>query len=281
MLPMYTDPWVEVSVLSVLKTLRFKNVYCSVQWFGLLLSLINNVVSLYNLTLINQFLKPLCWGFLYLSILRRCYNKLRTHFDLNLFLDFFLLTCWDIFDEKVRTSGPQTWVEVSVVAPLPRCCLGSLHATPSTHVLPSQRASVSIIGREPWQGTLLSQRGKEAKHGLVRNVREQPCSFVHSPAGLPAFHSTIQTSESLDKGRLCPPICWLHPALLLPLPPILPFSPSCCASSASLFSLTGTCPRIAQQVPSENRAGDVGRVTLSLFYHLSFFDRISVVPESN
>lgn len=38
-----------------------------------------------------------------------------------------------------------------------------------------------------------------------RNAREQPCSFVHSPAGLPAFQSTIQTSECLDKGRLCPP----------------------------------------------------------------------------
>lgn len=58
---------------------------------------------------------------------------------------------------------------------------------------------------------------------MVRNVREQPCSFVHSAAGLPAFRSTIQTSESLDKGRLCPPICWLHPALplLLPLLPHL------------------------------------------------------------
>lgn len=105
----------------------------------------------------------------------------------------------------------------------------------------------------------------------MRNVREQPRSFVHSPAALPAFHSTIQTSESPDKGRLCPPIWWLHPALLLPLPPILLFSPSCCASSASFFSLTATCPRIAQQVPSENRAGDVGRVKLSLFYHPSFF----------
>lgn len=80
---------------------------------------------------------------------------------------------------------------------------------------------------------------------------------------LPAFQSTIQTSESLDKGRLCPPICWLHPALLLP--PILPFSPSCCTSSASLFSFAGPCPRIAQQVLAENRAGDVGRVKLSFF----------------
>lgn len=96
---------------------------------------------------------------------------------------------------------------------------------------------------------------------MVGNVREQSCSFVHSPASLPAFQSTIQTSESLDKGRLCPPICRLHPALLLP--PILPFSPSCCTSSASRFSLAGPYPRIAQQVSSENRAGDVGRVKLS------------------
>lgn len=102
----------------------------------------------------------------------------------------------------------------------------------------------------------------------LRNVREQPRSFAHSPASLPAFQSTIQTPESLDKGRLCPPICWLHPALLLS--PILPFSPSCCASSASLFSLVGSCPRIAQQVPSENRAGDVGRVNLSLSLSLCF-----------
>lgn len=164
--------------------------------------------------------------------------------------------------EWASKLGRSEWV-----APLPRCLVG-LHAAPSTHVLPTQSTSVSIIGRKPRQGRLLSQRGKEAKRGLVRNVREQPCSFVHSPAGLPAFHSTIQTSERLDKGHLCPSICWLHPALLLvlPLPPILPFSPSCCASSASLFSLTGTCPRIAQQVLSENRAGDVGRVKLSLFY---------------
>lgn len=111
--------------------------------------------------------------------------------------------------------------------PLPRCCVSSLHPAPSTHVLPSQSASVSIIGRKPWQGKLLSQREKEAKHGLVRNVREQPCSFVHSPASLPAFQSTIQTSESLDKGRLCPPICRLHPAFSCPpsYPSLHPVAP--------------------------------------------------------
>lgn len=76
---------------------------------------------------------------------------------------------------------------------------------PSTHALPSQSASVSVIGRKLWQGRLLSQREKGAKHGLVRNVREQPRSFVRSPASLPASQSTIQTSECLDKGRLCPP----------------------------------------------------------------------------
>ncbi|KAM7388183.1 hypothetical protein PAMP_024377 [Pampus punctatissimus] len=39
----------------------------------------------------------------------------------------------------------------------------------------------------------------------MRNVREQPCSLVHSLAGLPAFQSNIQTSQCLDKRRLCPP----------------------------------------------------------------------------
>lgn len=48
----------------------------------------------------------------------------------------------------------------------------------------------------------------------MRNVREQPCPFVHLPAGLPAFHSTIQTSECLDKGRLCPSSAGLLPAPL-------------------------------------------------------------------
>lgn len=49
---------------------------------------------------------------------------------------------------------------------------------------------------------------------LVWNVGEQPRSFVHSPASLPAFQWAIQTSESLDKGRLCPPpppICGATP----------------------------------------------------------------------
>lgn len=134
-----------------------------------------------------------------------------------------------------------------------------------------------------WQETLTGKatqpaEEKEAKRGLVGNVREQSCSFVHSPACLPAFQSTIQTPESLDKGRLCPPICRLHPALLLP--PILPFSPSCCTSSASRFSLAGPYPRIAQQVSSENRAGDVGRVklSLSLFFLLCISLSLSVLP---
>lgn len=123
---------------------------------------------------------------------------------------------------------------------------------------------------------------------MVRNVREQPCSFVHSPAGLPASQSTIQTSESLDKGCLCPPSSRLHPVLFLP--PILPFSPSCWTSSASLFSLADPHPRIAQQVSSENRAGAVGRVKLSprsSFYSVSpspcvfpsHLQKLSFVPE--
>lgn len=129
------------------------------------------------------------------------------------------------FDQTAERVGDRAGWTWAWAAPLPRCLLG-FRAAPSTHVLPSQSASVSSIGRKPGQGTLLSQRGKEAKHGLVRNVREQPCSFVHSAAGLPAFHSTIQTSESLDKGRLCPPICWLHPALPLLLPLLPPSYPS-------------------------------------------------------
>lgn len=100
----------------------------------------------------------------------------------------------------------QTWPGLSVYPTPPQMLFGEFAPpVPSTHVLPPQSAFVSIIGRKPWQGRPLSQREKEAKHGLVRNVREQPCSFVHSPAGLPAFQSTIQTSECLDKGRLCPP----------------------------------------------------------------------------
>lgn len=141
--------------------------------------------------------------------------------------------CWDILT-KPPNERTKAWAEVSVGRPLPRCLLG-FHAAPSSHGLPPQSASVSIIGREPWQGTLLSQRGKEAKHGLVRNVREQPCSLVHLPASLPAFHSTIQTSERLDKGRLCPPICWLHPALPCPCP--------CPPSYPSLHPVVPPLPR--------------------------------------
>lgn len=101
---------------------------------------------------------------------------------------------------------------------------------------------------------------KEAKHGWVRNVREQPCSVVHSPANLPAFQSPIQTSESLDKSCLCPPSAgYTLPSLpappsLLSLLSILRLPP---------FSSADPHPRIAQQVPSENRVGDVGRVKLS------------------
>lgn len=104
-----------------------------------------------------------------------------------------------------------------------------------------------------WQEALTASLDRKRRLNMVleRNVGEQPRSFVHSPASSPALQWAIQTSESLDKGRLCPPICQLHPALLLP--PILPFSPSCCTSSASLFSLAGPRPRIAQQVLSENR----------------------------
>lgn len=132
--------------------------------------------------------------------------------------------------------------------------------------------------QEALTGRATQPAGKRRLNMVVaRNVREQPRSFVHSPAGSPAFQSAIQTSESLDKGRLCPPICRLLPALLLP--PILPFSPSCCTSSASLFSLAGPRPRIAQQVLSENRAGDVGRVKLPLFAHIYLSLFVSPLPD--
>lgn len=111
-------------------------------------------------------------------------------------------------------------------------------------------------------------------------------SRVHLYVHQPAFQPTILTSESLDKGRLCPPHLLATPC---PAPaPILPSTPSCCTSSPSLFSLAGPCPRIAQQVPSENRAGDVGRVMLSLslfstvYLSLSSLLQIqSFVSESN
>lgn len=116
-------------------------------------------------------------------------------------------------------------------------------------------------------------------------------SRVHLYIQQPACQPSTPPSRPLrawTRGAFVPPSAGytLPCPCSCPCPPILPFSPSCCASSASLFSLTGTCPRIAQQVPSENRAGDVGRSNspsfisfLSLFFF--FFYWISVVPECN
>lgn len=105
-------------------------------------------------------------------------------------------------------------------------------------------------------------------------------------ASLPVDHPDLWEP---GQGAPLSPHLPATPCLLLP--PILPFSPSCCTSSASLFSLAGPCPRIAQQVPSENRAGDVGRVKLSLFFLLcislslslffSLLQNHSFVAESN
>lgn len=177
-------------------------------------------------------------------------------------------------------SCTKTLSGLCLCRPLPRCFSelaslrpGALHP----QAVPSQERLVCLLLAGSLDGECYSaSRKRRLNTVLVRNVGEQPRSFVHSPASLPAFQWAIQTSESLDKGRLCPPICRLHPALLLP--PILPFSPSCCASSASLFSLAAPRPRIAQQVLSENRAGDVGRVKLPLFslIYLSLFVFLSL-----
>lgn len=145
--------------------------------------------------------------------------------------------------------------------PLPRCCFGEFAPpVPSTHFLTYHSASVSITGRKPWQGRPLSSAWRRGKHGLMRNVREQPCSFVRSPASLPAFQSTAQTSECLDKGRLCPSSAGY--TLPRSCPPSYPSLHPAAPPLPPSFHSPGLRPRIVQQVPSENRAGGFGRVRL-------------------
>ena len=157
----------------------------------------------------------------------------------------------------------QTWAAPPCLPdPSPDVVWLNLHLRPSSHSAP-----VSVIGRKPWQGKLFSYAGKkEAKHGFgleCEGTAVFVCTFSSRLASLPVAHPDLGEP---GQGVPLSPICRLHPALLLP--PIFPFSPS---SVLPPFSLADPRPRIAQQVPSENRAGDVGRVKLSLALLSTFY----------
>lgn len=154
----------------------------------------------------------------------------------------------------------QTWPGLPVYLTPPKMFLVNLHlqCPPPIYSLLSAPLCLLLAGSCDKEG--YSARGERRLNmvwwGMWRTA-VFICTFTNRLASLPVDHPDL--SEP-GQGVPLSPVCWLHPALLLP--PILPFSPSCCTSSASLFLLVGPHPRIAQQVPSENRAGDVGRVTL-------------------
>lgn len=83
----------------------------------------------------------------------------------------------------------QTWPGLSVYSTPPQMLFGEFAPlVPSTHFLPSQSTSVSIIGRKLWQGRLLSQRGERRLNmvwlGMWENSRVH--LYIHQPACQPS-----------------------------------------------------------------------------------------------
>lgn len=139
-----------------------------------------------------------------------------------------------------------SWPGLSVlVTPPQMLCSEFAPSALSTHFLTSQSAFVSVIGRTPRERNLLSQRKRRLNMFCKACVRTATFirTLASNLASQSAFQLTIQTSESQDKGRLCPHLpatpCpapaphltpW-HP-VAPPLPPSLPLSPSLQNSTA-------------------------------------------------
>lgn len=198
------------------------------------------------------------------------FNQISFSKKLLLVTGFFpLMTiCWDILT-KVSTSRPQS---------LGRSERGSRHS-PDVWWVSAQHPPPTLSPlRAPLclllAGSLDRERhsaGGERRLNMVWGgmwENSRVLWYIRQPACQPSTRPS-RPLRRWTRGAFVPPSAGY--TLPCSCTPILPFSPSCCASSASLFSLTGTCPRIAQQVPPGNRAGNVARVKLSLFYQLSLF----------
>lgn len=109
---------------------------------------------------------------------------------------------------------------------------------------------------------------KAAKHGLVWNVREQPCSFVHSLVPCQPSSPPSRLVGAGTRGVFVPHV--LATPCPAPAPHLTLLSILLSLLWLPLFSAS-PCPGIAQQVSSGNSAGDVGRVKRSLlpFLYLS------------